>query len=162
MKVNKIEILLSALFVLSALVLFPLSSAAQDEKNAAELAKVPRMTVEELKKLIDKKSDVVIVDTRDSSSYELGHIKGAVNIYYNPTGDPADREMTLVALPMDKPIVIYCACQNEEESAPMALELWHLGYDHDKVLALKGGSIRWEEIGYPFVPASGAAKAAAE
>jgi rhodanese-related sulfurtransferase len=162
MKVNKIEVVVSALFILLALVFVPLSSLAQDEKSAAELAKVPRMTVEELKQLLDKRSDVVIVDTRDSSSYELGHIKGAVNIYYSPTADPSDREMTLVALPMDKPIVIYCACQNEEESAPMVLELWHLGYDHDKITALKGGSIRWEEIGYPFVPSSAAAKAIAE
>ncbi len=122
-----------------------------DPETAKALAAVPRITVQEVKNLIDKKADVVIVDTRDSSSYDFGHIKGAVNIYYNPAGDPADREMTLVALPMDKPILIYCACQNEEESAPMALELYKLGYDHDKVKAIRGGSIKWEEMKYPYV-----------
>jgi rhodanese-related sulfurtransferase len=141
----------------------PMAAAPADANAAAQsdLDKVPRITVEELKKLMDQKSDVIVVDTRDSASYQLSHIKGAVNIYYDPTGDPADREMTLVALPMNKLVVIYCACQNEEESAPMALELYRLGYDHDKVKALRGGSIRWEEVGYPFVSSEEAAKSAA-
>ena len=69
---------------------------------------VARITAEELKKLIDQKADIVIVDTRDSLSYETGHIPGAVNIYYDPNGDPMNREMTLVALPADKLIVLYC------------------------------------------------------
>lgn len=69
---------------------------------------VPRITAEELKKLIDGNSDIVIVDTRDSLSYEYGHIPGAINIYYDPNGDPMTREMTLVALPADKLIVLYC------------------------------------------------------
>ena len=69
---------------------------------------ISRITAEELKKLIDEKSDIVIVDTRDSLSYDYGHIPGAVNIYYDPNGDPMNREMTLVALPADKLIVLYC------------------------------------------------------
>jgi len=69
---------------------------------------VPRITAEELKKLIDEDADIVIVDTRDSLSYEYGHIPGAINIYYDPNGDPMNREMTLVALPADKLIVLYC------------------------------------------------------
>lgn len=69
---------------------------------------VPRITAKELKKLIDEKADIVIVDTRDSLSYETGHIPGAINIYYDPNGDPMTREMTLVALPANKLIVFYC------------------------------------------------------
>ena len=69
---------------------------------------VPRITAEALKKLIDEKADIVIVDTRDSLSYETGHIPGAINIYYDPNGDPMTREMTLVALPANKLIVLYC------------------------------------------------------
>ena len=33
----------------------------------------------------------------------------------------------------------------------MALELWQLGYDKDKLKALRGGSLRWEELDYPMV-----------
>ena len=89
-------------------------SAMAEEKVVTEdgvvLAhtEVPRITVEELKQLIDSKADIVIVDTRDSVSYDFGHIPGAINIYYDPNGDPTDREMTLVALPSDKLIAFYC------------------------------------------------------
>lgn len=151
MKARKIRFSVGTIGVFAAFLVMPLALAQSGKSTNDELAKVPRMSVEQLKSMLDKNTDVVVVDTRDSASYELGHIKGAINIYYDPLGDPMDREMTLVALPMDRQIVIYCACQNEEESAPMAVELYHLGYDHDKVQALRGGSIRWEEVGYPFI-----------
>lgn len=112
---------------------------------------VPRISAEEVKRMIEQKAKMVVVDTRDGLTYDDGHLQGAVNIYYDPTVDPRDREMTLIALPKDKLIVIYCECNNEEDSIPMALELWQLGYDRDKVKALRGGSIRWRELKYPFV-----------
>lgn len=70
---------------------------------------LPRITAEELKKLIDEKGNFILVDSRDSGSYSKEHIKGAINIYFDPTGDPMTRRMILMALPMDKLIVVYCA-----------------------------------------------------
>jgi predicted sulfurtransferase len=69
---------------------------------------VERITPQELKQLIDTGAPHVVVDTRDSLSYSYGHVPGAINIYYDPTGDPMNREMMLVALPMDKLVVLYC------------------------------------------------------
>jgi len=70
---------------------------------------VPRITAEELKQLMDEEGEYVLVDSRDSASYDQGHIKGAVNIYYNPAADPVALEMMLLGLPMDKLIIIYCS-----------------------------------------------------
>jgi len=123
-------------------------SAAKEEQPYPDVLRIP---AEEVKRMIEQKADIVLVDTRDSLSYDDGHLQGAINIYYDPTVDPSEREMTLVALPMNKLVVLYCECNNEEDSAPMILELWKLGYDHDKVKALRGGSIRWRELGYPFI-----------
>ena len=100
-------------FAVLILVSFMNSPMAADKTATENGAAIPnpqisRITAEELKKLIDEKSDIVIVDTRDSLSYDYGHIPGAVNIYYDPNGDPMNREMTLVALPADKLIVLYC------------------------------------------------------
>jgi rhodanese-related sulfurtransferase len=83
---------------------------SSDEYGGGVLAhpEVERISSEELKQLIDEDVDIVIVDSRDGLSYEYGHIEGAINIYYDPTGDPAIRAMTLVALPADKLIVLYC------------------------------------------------------
>ncbi len=70
---------------------------------------VPRISCEELKRLMDMREKVVIIDTRESSEYSTGYIQGAVNIYYNILGDPQERELMLSALPADILLVPYCA-----------------------------------------------------
>ncbi len=116
----KIGVILTLLVGLSLALPMPDASAARSARipngepvpqaEGAEVAhpEVSRITAEELKQLLDKKGEYVLVDTRDSYSYDYGHIKGAVNIYYDPTGDPLTREMMLIALPMDKLIIPYC------------------------------------------------------
>jgi rhodanese-related sulfurtransferase len=114
------------------------------------LPDIPRITAEELKQMIDNGDDFVAVDTRDGGSYGAGHIKGAVNIYYDPTSDPMARQMMLIALPMDRLIITYCDCTDDASSANMAEELYQLGYDRDKIKVLSGGSLRWVELKYPL------------
>jgi predicted sulfurtransferase len=90
----------------------PSVSAAQDTAQADELVlphpEVTRIEPAELLRLIEGEADLVIIDTRDAISYEYGHIEGAINIYYDPTGDPMTRELMLGAMPGDKLIVLYC------------------------------------------------------
>jgi len=121
-------------------------------KEDVVLPSIPRVSAEELKQMIDKGEDLVTIDTRDGGSYDAGHIKGAINIYYNPTADPMERQMMLIALPMDKLIVTYCDCTDDGNSAQLADEIYKLGYDRDKVKVLAGGSLRWIELKYPLVP----------
>lgn len=135
------------------------SSAAKADQHASASAKiplpqVPRITAEEVQRLIKDKGNVVLVDTDDSESYGDEHIKGAVNIAYDPTADPRAQDETLSALPGNKLIVFYCNCPHEEDSAPLVLEMWELNYDHDKVKALQGGLTRWEQLGYPLAGSS--------
>jgi rhodanese-related sulfurtransferase len=73
-----------------------------------EINSVPRITCQELKHLIDSGERVVIIDTRESRAYTEQHITGAVNIFYNPLGDPMDREIRLSALPTDALLTLYC------------------------------------------------------
>lgn len=132
------------------------SSAARSGDTAAAKDKlpfpeVPRITAEEVEQRIKTKGDVVLVDTDDSVTYGAEHIKGAVNIYYDPTSDVTNADQTLQALPGDKLVVFYCNCPHEEDSAPMVKEMWELGYARDKVKALEGGLTRWEQLGYPLV-----------
>jgi len=119
-------------------------------KDADPFPQVPRITAEEVQRLAKDKGTVVLVDTDDSESYGAEHIKGAVNVFYDPTSDARNQDQSLGALPGGKLIVFYCNCAHEEDSAPMVLEMWELGYDHDKVKALKGGLTRWEQLGYPL------------
>jgi rhodanese-related sulfurtransferase len=128
------------------------SSSAKDSKDALPFPKAPRITAEAVERLVKADgSKVVIVDTDDSISYAAEHIKGAVNITYDPTTDASAEDQSLTALPGDKMIVFYCNCPHEEDSAPLVLEMQQLGYDPAKVKALEGGLVRWEQLGYPLV-----------
>jgi rhodanese-related sulfurtransferase len=123
-----------------------------DSKEKVLLPKVLRISAEELKQMIDKGSaNLIIVDVRDSGSYNAGHIKGAINIYYDPTANPTDRQQMLSVLSMEKLIVTYCDCSDDASSATVADELYIMAYDRDKVKALKGGSLRWVQLKYPMV-----------
>jgi rhodanese-related sulfurtransferase len=136
---------------LPLIVLMCASSGIPAEEKVV-LPQIPRIKAEDLKKMIETKADMVIVDVRDNGSYEAGHIKGAINIYYDPTADPMDRQMMLLALPMEKLIVTYCDCTDDASSAKIADELYKLGYERDKLKALSGGSLRWVELKYPMEP----------
>jgi len=123
------------------------SASAKDD---TPFPNVPRVTAEEVEKQAKEKNDVVLIDTDDPEAYAAEHIKGAVNIAFDPTVDPREQDQLLSALPGNKLLVFYCNCSHEEDSAPMVLEMWELGYDHAKVKALKGGLTRWEQLSYPL------------
>ena len=95
----------------------------------------------ELKSLIDEESDdVVIVDTAADLIWEDERIPGAVNF-------PWVHELSLpVTLPRDKTLVIYCACNDHEDSVDMAKKLSLVGFLDVKVL--EGGWFEWLDLGY--------------
>jgi len=105
---NKTKLTAMILALGLAVLQLPAAWAEAGEGEALPHPEVLRIEADELKQLIENDADIVIVDVRDSLSYEFGHIPGAVNIFYDPTGDPMGREMMLVALPMNKMIVLYC------------------------------------------------------
>jgi rhodanese-related sulfurtransferase len=102
-----------------------------------------------LVQLLKKKADIVIVDTQSPDGYEMWHIPSAINITYSSTANPMDRQLVLMALPLDKQIVIYCLCEEGTDSAKMALELRQLGYSNENVKILEGGLVLWDEKGHP-------------
>lgn len=122
--------------------IFTLRSEAGEPGKAG---RYPFVTAEQLKKLIDSSAtqDIVVVDTQPSEYFQEAHLPGAVNLPY------ADRIRTPVNLPRTKTLVLYCPCEQEEESIAMATKLEKLGYTRLKIL--QGGLPRWRELGYPTV-----------
>jgi rhodanese-related sulfurtransferase len=128
-------------------------SSAEKAAVRAKLAhpEVPRIPAPELAQLLKTRADIVIVDTQAPDSYEMWHIPSAINIPYISTANPMDRQLMLIALPMDKLIVIYCLCEEGTDSAKMALELRQLGYNKENVKVLEGGLVLWDEKGRPMI-----------
>ena len=72
--------------------------------DADDATEPGRISVEELKNMLDNGDDIVVVDTRNRSSYDAGHIPGAISMDY-----PDEIEARYAELPKDKTIVLYCS-----------------------------------------------------
>jgi len=112
------------------------------------------VTTEELKKWIDEKKNVLIIDTMPyEDSYKKQHVPGAVNFVFPipevTSLDEKTKESFLKLLGPDKerPIVVYCGfvkCTRSHNGAMWAVKL---GYKN--VYRYPGGIKAWNEADYP-------------
>jgi 3-mercaptopyruvate sulfurtransferase SseA len=79
----------------------PKTSPTPQQKVAPPVDDARRITVAEFHGLWQK-GDVLVIDTRDQSAYEVEHIKGSISM---PTGTLSAR---IDELPRNKMIVAYC------------------------------------------------------
>ena len=112
-----------------------------------------RMTVDELRALVDAGRDVVILDVRSATGRSM-----------DPRSIPGSRPLEVDAvdaivptLPDDQPIVVYCNCPNEASAALVARRLAAKG--RTRVTPLLGGIDAWAAAGYPVEDATLAAAA---
>ena len=91
--------------MLAAVLLGFVSSVSGLEQTAhAQGGEVERITVDELKEMLEKKAPVTILDVRTGSSYDDStmKIKGALRIA------PDEMETRMKEIPRDREIVTYC------------------------------------------------------
>ena len=114
--------------------------------HAAMQGDVPRISIQDLKKMMDDGTPVTIIDVQPKDIYETGHIKGAISIPWKSQIALED----VWSLPSDQLTVTYCDCgPGESDSADVANQLSNFGFDNVKVL--KDPSIRgWKELKYPM------------
>jgi len=112
--------------------------------SSASSIELQHISAEELKKLIESKSNILVLDVQPKVAYEVGHIKGAINF-------PWTKEISgPVKLPRNKPLVIYCDCSHEEDSIDVATQLIErFDYNSNNIKVLMGGWSRWVKAGYP-------------
>jgi len=126
----------------------PAAPASAQQPPAAQSAgsQVPRITVEELKKLMTDQQ-VVVVDVRSADAYKTGHIKGAINLPLDKiqAGDYKD-------LPRDKRVITYCSCGAEQSSAAATSLLEKAGFKNGATLL--GGTNAWQQSGGEMEKAS--------
>jgi rhodanese-related sulfurtransferase len=116
-------------------------SAAGDTTHAlAEGA----ISLAEMKRLFDE-GTVIILDARDASEYEQGHIPGAINIPYDRI--PEYFDILNSQVPMDAHVVVYCRSVTCDFSDQLATELKIMGYRNVSVFS--GGWDQWTMAGYP-------------
>ncbi|MBC8192497.1 MAG: rhodanese-like domain-containing protein [Candidatus Marinimicrobia bacterium] len=92
-------------------------------------------------------NDYFVLSVRSAETYALGHIPGAINIYWRDVGNPTN----LALLPTDQPILVYCYTGHTGQAVTTALV--NLGYD---AVNLKFGFMSWSKdatarVQSPFV-----------
>jgi rhodanese-related sulfurtransferase len=125
-------------------------SAQQPPAAQSAASQVPRITVEELKKLMAEQQ-VVVVDVRSADAYNTGHIKDAINL-------PLDKIQAgqYKDLPSDKRIITYCSCGAENSSAAASALLEKAGFKNGATLL--GGTNAWQQSGGEMAQTSPKAK----
>jgi molybdopterin/thiamine biosynthesis adenylyltransferase/rhodanese-related sulfurtransferase len=100
------------------------------------------ISLEEIKRRLDTKTPMVLVDVREKEEFRDGYIPGAISV---PRGF---LEMQIEGKVTDKNahVVLYCA--GGTRSALAAKTLQDLGYTH--VESANPGFVRWKDLGLPM------------
>ena len=96
---------------------------------------VPEITVEELKKKLDAKEDILVLDVREPHELEICRLEGTKEI---PLGD---LETRFAELDKEKELIVHC--RSGGRSAKAVAFLKSKGYD--KAVNLAGGILAWAE-----------------
>ena len=112
--------------VLMAIFIFVLTS----EKD-----EITRIDVKTLQNKLENE-EITLLDVRESSEYEGGHIEGAVN------ASLSSLDANQLPYPKDEPI--YVICRSGNRSAQAASQLQDAGYT--EIYDVSGGMMAWESI----------------
>jgi membrane protein DedA with SNARE-associated domain/rhodanese-related sulfurtransferase len=132
---------LGALIGLGAAVLLYAFLKWWERRRFYKLLRLARITVAELKGLLDGGESPAIVDVRTGPRFHMRHIPGALRMTLDEIDD------RLATLPRDREIVLYCTCPNEASAARVARVLIDRGFT--RVRPLEGGLDSWIEAGLP-------------
>ncbi|MEO8344982.1 MAG: DedA family protein/thiosulfate sulfurtransferase GlpE [Betaproteobacteria bacterium] len=100
-----------------------------------------RISVDEVRRLIDEKRIGMVIDVRSPMSQEVtGRIPGAVTV------DPQNLKLGLIAIAPQSEVVVYCACPNEATAVLVAKALVQHGFK--RVRPLHGGIDAWIAAGH--------------
>jgi len=105
--------------------------------------RMDRITVPELRELIDAGQELVILDVRPREvRAQDGIIPGAIAAH------PEDIDPVIKSYSPDTEIIVYCACPNEESAATAAKHLKQAGFK--RIRPLLGGIEAWVKAGHPI------------
>jgi rhodanese-related sulfurtransferase len=95
---------------------------------------------------LNRQSNVLVLDARERTEYDVSHLPNAVFIGYN-----SFEKKTLDTIQKDRTIVVYCSIGYRSEK--IGEKLKKMGYT--KVFNLYGSIFEWLNQGYPVVDKNG-------
>jgi rhodanese-related sulfurtransferase len=117
----------------------------------AAKSRISEVNPQQLRGLLESSEDLLLVDVRESSEHEQGHIRGALLVprgILEAAADPGyPKHLPELSSARDRNIVLYCATGGRSALAADTLQL--MGFRN--VSSLDGGYARWEQEGLPVV-----------
>lgn len=109
-------------------------------KAGLPIESLPLLSVHKLKDKLDRREELLVLDTRGQEEWNKGHIEGTLNIYVGHL------EQRIAEVPRDKPVVVIC---NVGHLAGLAASiLLRAGYE--EVYAVPGSMKAWIAAGFPI------------
>jgi rhodanese-related sulfurtransferase len=105
-------------------------------------ASIKEVSVDDVKKMIDSREKIIILDVRDKDEFETGYIPGAINLSRGML------EFKISTLIPDKnaAIIVYCGIDLRGPLATKTLN--EFGYRN--AVNINGGLKAWKAAGYPI------------
>lgn len=126
----------TALIVLGVLLVLFVTFKYIERKRFRQSVEIDRVTIDELKKLLEQGKEPVLIDARSVTAQMLEPaVPGA--LLFNG-GEPIPE---LAALAKDRHIIVYCSCPNDVTAAHVAKEL--IGHGYSRAKPLHGGLDAW-------------------
>ena len=126
----------TALIVLGVLLVLFVGFKYIERKRFRQSVEIDRVTIDELKKLLEQGKEPVLIDARSVTAQMLEPaVPGA--LLFNG-GEPIPE---LAALAKDRHIIVYCSCPNDVTAAHVAKEL--IGHGYSRAKPLHGGLDAW-------------------
>ncbi len=111
---------------------------------------IEEVSAEELKQMQSERDNLLIVDVRESSEHEQGHIDGALLVPRGIIEAAADPGYPLhveeLTSGRERPVVLYCATGGRSAMAAAVMQM--MGFS--EVYSLAGGFSGWEEAALPI------------
>jgi len=123
------------------------SYVAATDKTSEQIVKeakaaIKEVSVDDVKKMLDTKENIMVLDVTDKQEFEAGHIPGAINI----SRGTLEFKVALMIPDKNSKIVVYCGL---DLRGPLATKTMNdLGYKN--AVKMRGGLKAWKEAGYPI------------
>ncbi|MGE0079822.1 MAG: rhodanese-like domain-containing protein [Thiohalomonadaceae bacterium] len=110
---------------------------------------IREVTADEAEKMMAERPDLLVVDVRESSEHEQGHLNKALLVprgILEAAADPAyPKHNPEFAAARTRPVIVYCATGGRSAMAAAVMQMMGFG----EVYSLAGGFTAWEQAGKP-------------
>ena len=105
-------------------------------------ATIREVSIDDVKKMIDNKDKIIILDVRDKDEFETGYIPGAINL----SRGMLEFKINTVIPDRNARIIVYCGVDLRGPLATKTLN--EMGYIN--AVNINGGLKVWKAAGYPI------------